>query len=48
MIGEDRGQCENDVNGESVFALSEDSPLYRGAKTALQRLLTEDAAHAPV
>ena len=48
VIGEDRGQCENDVNGESVFALSEDSPLYRGAKTALQRLLTEDAGHAPV
>lgn len=48
VIGEDRDQCANDMNGESVFALAEDSPLYRGAKEALRKLLPEDAGYAPV
>ena len=42
VIGEDRDQRENDVRGESVFALPADAPLYLGAKEALKKLLGEN------
>ncbi len=38
VIGDDDTQRRNDMRGESVFALSEDSPLYCGAKEALKNL----------
>ncbi len=41
VIGEDADQSENDMQGESVFNLSKESPLYLGAKKALFRLLEE-------
>ena len=41
VIGEDRGQCENDMRGESVYALPADSPLYLGSKQALRMLTGE-------
>ena len=44
VIGNDPNQAENDMNGESVFALSASSPLYRGAKQALTKLLEDDHA----
>ncbi len=40
VIGEDENQTENDMQGESVFCLPADSPLYKGAEKAL-KLLTE-------
>ena len=42
VIGEDENQAENDMQGESVFNLSSESPLYRGAKKALFLLLEEN------
>ena len=42
VIGEDENQAENDMQGESVFKLSYDSVLYRGAKNALFSLLEEN------
>ncbi len=42
VIGDDRRQCENDMRGESVFSLPQDSPLYLGAKKALEKLLGDD------
>lgn len=39
VIGDDKNQTENDMQGESVFALSEESPVYLGAKKALFALL---------
>ena len=42
VIGEDENQAENDMQGESVFNLSSESPLYRGAKKALFSLLEEN------
>jgi CO dehydrogenase maturation factor len=42
VIGEDENQTENDMQGESVFNLSSESPLYRGAKKALFSLLEEN------
>lgn len=42
VIGEDENQAENDMQGESVFNLSSDSPLYCGAKKALFSLLEEN------
>jgi len=41
VIGDDDNQAENDMQGESVFKLSFDSPLYLGAKKALFSLLEE-------
>jgi CO dehydrogenase maturation factor len=41
VIGEDENQAENDMQGESVFNLSSDSPLLCGAKKALFSLLEE-------
>lgn len=43
VIGEDEDQAENDMQGESVFSLSEQSPLYLGAKKALFTLLEEES-----
>ena len=42
VIGEDDTQAENDIQGESVFSLPVDSPLYKGAKLALISLLEEN------
>lgn len=42
VIGEDENQAENDMQGESVFNLSSDSPLYCGAKKTLFSLLEEN------
>lgn len=42
VIGEDENQAENDMQGESVFNLSYESSLYRGAKKALFSLLEEN------
>ena len=42
VIGEDENQAENDMQGESVFNLSTESHLYRGAKKALFSLLEEN------
>ena len=42
VIGEDENQAENDMQGESVFNLSSESLLYRGAKKALFSLLEEN------
>ena len=42
VIGEDENQAENDIQGESVFSLPVDSPLYQGAKKALFELLEEN------
>ena len=42
VIGEDENQAENDMQGESVFNLSSESPLYRGAEKALFSLLEEN------
>ena len=42
VIGEDENQAENDMQGESVFNLSYDSPLLCGAKKALFSLLEEN------
>lgn len=39
VIGDDDAQRRNDMRGESVFALAEDSPLYRGAGESLKKLL---------
>ena len=39
VIGEDENQAENDMQGESVFNLPAESPLYKGAKKALLTLL---------
>ncbi len=39
VIGEDEHQAENDMQGESVFLLPEDSPIYKGARKALSLLL---------
>ena len=38
VIPDDPAQTKNDMLGESVFALADDSPLLTGAKTALQKL----------
>lgn len=43
VIGEDADQSENDMQGESVFNLSEQSPLYLGAKKALFTLLEDES-----
>lgn len=42
VIGDDENHAENDMQGESVFCLHEDSPLYLGAKKALFSLLEEN------
>lgn len=42
VIGEDESQTENDMQGDSVFSLSVESPLYQGAKKALFSLLEEN------
>ena len=42
VIGDDRDQRENDMRGESVFALRADAPLYLGARAALEKLLGTD------
>lgn len=42
VIGEDENQAENDMRGESVFGLSAESPIYKGAETALFALLEGD------
>lgn len=39
VIGEDESQAENDMQGESVFNLPVDSPLYQGAEKAMFTLL---------
>lgn len=39
VIGEDENQAENDMQGESVFNLPVESPLYKGAEKALLTLL---------
>ena len=39
VIGEDENQAENDMQGESVFSLPSESPLYKGAQKALCVLL---------
>lgn len=39
VIGEDDNQAENDMQGESVFNLPAESPLYKGAEKALFTLL---------
>lgn len=41
VIGEDENQAENDMQGESVFSLPEQSPLYKGAEAALLTLIQE-------
>ncbi len=41
VIGEDENQAENDMQGESVFSLPVESPLYKGAEKALFKLLEE-------
>ncbi|MBQ7637474.1 MAG: AAA family ATPase [Clostridia bacterium] len=48
VIGEDRFQSKNDMDGESVFSLSDASPLFLGAKSALEKLLGEDTENAAV
>ena len=42
VIGEDENQAENDMQGESVFSLPMESPLYKGAEKALIALLEGD------
>lgn len=42
VIGDDDAQAQNDMQGESVFSLPEDSPLLRGAAQALDALLQEN------
>jgi len=42
VIGEDESQAENDMQGESVFSLPVECPLYQGAKKALFSLLEEN------
>lgn len=42
VIGEDESQAENDMQGESVFSLPVESPLYKGAQKALLSLLEEN------
>ena len=42
VIGDDSEQAENDMQGESVFHLADDSPLFCGAKAALSALMGED------
>ena len=42
VIGDDRAQTENDMIGETVFALPRSAPLYRGAEKALKKLLEPD------
>lgn len=37
-ILDDPSQAENDIRGQTVFSLPEDSPLMRGAKEALKKL----------
>ncbi len=39
VIGNDPRQTENDVEGESVFALPQDSTVLAGAKTALEAFM---------
>ena len=41
VIGDDPEQAAHDMQGESVFSLSASSPLYGGAKKALDALLRE-------
>lgn len=41
VIGDDAAQTRNDMLGESVFGLPESSPLYIGAKKALDALLAD-------
>ena len=38
VIGADAQQSQNDVQGRSVFALSDDSPVMRGARQAILKL----------
>ena len=38
VIPDDPSQAKNDMYGESVFALPDDSPLIKGAATALRKL----------
>ena len=38
VIGADAQQLQNDVRGRSVFALSDDSPVMRGARQAILKL----------
>ena len=38
VIGSDENHAYNDIRGDSVFELSEDSPVMRGAKSALEKL----------
>ena len=42
VVGDDSEQAENDMQGESVFNLAADSPLFCGAKAALSALIGED------
>lgn len=42
VVGDDSEQAENDMQGESVFNLAADSPLFCGAKAALRALIGED------
>lgn len=44
VIGEDENQAENDMQGESVFSLPCESPLFKGAKKALLKLLEENGS----
>ena len=46
VIGDDPRQTENDMRGDTVFDLPEDSPLFAGAKAALRAL--EEAEYAAV
>lgn len=38
LIPDDRQMSANDIEGRSVYELSADSPIYKGAKQALNRL----------
>ena len=38
VIGSDEDHAYNDIRGDSVFELKEESPVMRGAKTALEKL----------
>ena len=39
VIGDDKDQRDNDMRGESVFALGNNAPLYLGAKAAVTKLM---------
>ncbi len=41
VIGDDPDQAENDMAGESVFALPDEAPILRGMQQALETLLRE-------